>query len=294
MIPRQRGDKYRSHKITVASGKGGVGKTNIATNLAILLAGYGKKVLLFDADMGLASIDTLLNLTPERTIENVVRQECTVEDIAIDGPRNIKILPAAPGISEMCNLSDQTYNVLRGKLNAYFANFDYVIIDAPPGIDINVQRLLSFTDEVLLVTTPEPTAVIDAYAMTKLLSTRNALLPVRLVLNMLAPCDVAERVSAGFHKVVERFLDRRIETVGRLPFDSHVGMAIRRQQPFTLCYPDCPSTQSMRAMTLNLLHNTATFGKLDAAVGPLLTSKHFGSVSSGRNRLSSWVDPKVG
>jgi flagellar biosynthesis protein FlhG len=294
MTPRHPGDTHRSHKITVASGKGGVGKTNIATNLAILLAGYGKKVLLFDADMGLASVDTLLNLSPERTIENVVRQECDIADVAADGPRNIKILPAAPGISEMCNLSDETYNRLRRQLNAYFVNFDYVIIDAPPGIDLNVQRLLSFADEVLLVTTPEPTSVIDAYAMAKLLSTRNAALPVRLVLNMLAACDVPERVSAGFHKVVERFLGRRIETVGRLPLDAHVGMAIRRQQPFTLCYPDCPSTQSMRAMTLNLLHNTASYGKLDAAVEPLAAPMNIGNFFSGRNRLSSWVDPKVG
>jgi flagellar biosynthesis protein FlhG len=293
MMPKHR-QKPNGYKITIASGKGGVGKTNIAANLAILLAGYGKNVLLFDADLGLASVDTLLNLTPERTIENVVHGECGLADIVVKGPGNINILPAAPGIAEMANLSDETYATLREQLNAFFAGYDYVIIDAPPGIDNNVQRLLNFADEVLLITTPEPTAVIDAYAMAKLLSARNARLPLRLVLNMVAACDTGDRVSAGFHKVVERFLDRRIETVGRLPLDSHVGMAVRRQQPFTLCYPDCPSTQSLRAMTLNLLHNTAIFGKFDASASPLLAQSNFEHISTGRNRLSSWVDPKVG
>jgi flagellar biosynthesis protein FlhG len=284
----------RSHKITVASGKGGVGKTNIAANLAILLSNYGKRVLLYDADLGLASVDTLLNLMPERTIENVMLGECKLCDIVIKGPGNLSVLPAAPGICEMATLSAEDDADLRTQLRELFAGYDYIVIDAPPGIGANVQRLLAMSNEVLLVATPEPTAVIDAYAMLKLMCVRHPKLPLRLVLNMVGACDTGERICAGFNQVASRFLDRKIDTIGRLPLDPHVAMSVRRQQAFTQCYPDCPATQSLRAMALNLLNGMSSMqNTFDASATPELTGANF-EHSSSRSRLSSWVDPKVG
>jgi len=290
MMPLSSPKKISARKpftLTVVSGKGGVGKTNTACNIAVTLASYGKKVLLFDADLGLASVDVLFGIFPRYTIQHLLNNQCIAAEVLIEGPGGISILPATSGTSEFADRKAEDTDKISGLVAEIGRAFDFVIIDAPSGIAANMQSMAAIADEVLLLTTPEPTSVMDAYVVTKILSARNPEQPLKLLVNMITEHDTGERVSAGFHEVVLRFLDRQIETIGQVPFDPYVALAVRRQQAFSVCYPDCPASRCLRLLSLRLLSRaTQTY----STVAALNSWSHAGSM--GVNRIVSWLGPK--
>jgi len=291
MLPHQSHEKSTARKpytLTILSGKGGVGKTNTACNLAVTLASYGKKVLLFDADLGLASIDVLLGILPRYTIQHLMEGQCKADEVLIAGPGGINILPASSGMADMTELTPEQCQKLDVLMAEITQPFDFVIIDAPSGIASNVQQMAGMADEILLVTTPEPTAVMDAYAVTKILTAKDPNKPLNLIVNMIGEHDKGERISAGFHEVVSRFLDRQIETIGQVPYDIHVPLAVRRQQAYSVCFPDCPAARCIRILTLRLLSRAS-----GSTVGALATANPWSQTgSTGVNRISSWLGPK--
>jgi len=267
------------YAFAVVSGKGGVGKTNTAANLAILAAESGKRVLLCDADLGLSNVDALLGLSPQHTFEEVLQFKIDMREVMVRGPGGITILPASTGNAEMAALSLSQINWLCESIELAAKDFDILIIDAPSGIAPTMQRMVELADELLLLTTPEPTAVMDAYAVVKIFSARRPSLPVKLAVNMISDLDSGERIAAGFHEVVGRFLGREIETVARMPFDVHVPLAVRRQLPYAQCFPQCPATRALR----NLYQRLVGGGSLGADAKDLYMPR----LSSGepRNRL---------
>lgn len=281
----------RPYVFAVVSGKGGVGKTNTASNLAIMLAASGKRVLVFDADLGLANVDVLLGLSPRQSLQDVLACRGDLHDVLLDGPGGITIVPASSGSASMAALNAEETAWLCQQFKVLMAEYDFAFINAPSGIAFNMQTAAELADEVLLLTTPEPTAVMDAYAVVKLLSAQRPWLPIRLVVNMISDFDAGERISSGFKEVASQFLDRRIETLARLPFDPHVQLAVRRQQPYALCYPHCPATYALRTMSLRLL------GHKPAAKTIALASAWPQFLFPG-NRLArtaqDWPDPSVG
>ena len=163
-------DSNRVKVLCITSGKGGVGKTNISINLSIALASMGRNVFLLDADLGLANIDVLLNLTPMYTLEHVLSGEKSINDIILDGPGDIKILPASSGVVEMTEMDrDQQVHLFR-KLGEIEKEIDYLVIDTGAGIAPHTLRFVANSDEVLIVATPEPSSMTDAYSLIKILS----------------------------------------------------------------------------------------------------------------------------
>jgi flagellar biosynthesis protein FlhG len=209
--------------------------------------------------MGLANVDVLFGLAPRLTVKEVLETHSSLREIIVEGPAGISIIPAASGAPDLTDLKDAEAEWLQAKLNELMLEYDYVIIDAPAGIAVNMQRMVKMAQEALLVTTPEPTAVTDAYAVAKLFSTCRPQLTMRLVVNMISDFDAGERISTGFGEMAERFLNRKIETIAKLPFDPHVMQAVRRQQPYVLYYSKCPATYALKmlAMRLQDLRNAA-------------------------------------
>jgi len=281
MIPAHENNSAREpHIFVIVSGKGGVGKTNTAANLAVLLSTSGKRVLLCDADFGLANVDVLLGLSPLKTIRDVIEERCNLSEAMLRGPAGITILTACSGYTDMAELDASKMDWLLDELKKVAADYDFVLIDAPTGIATNMQRVIELADEAILLTTPEPTAVMDAYAVLKVLSTRAPDLPVKLAVNMISSMDAGERIAAGIDEVASKFLNRRIETVAQMPFDPNVQLAVRRQIPYALNFPGCPASRSLRLMCQRLLNGMRE---------PVLST--VSRFSATLNRSTSWPGP---
>lgn len=239
--------------IAVAGGKGGVGKTNVAANLAVAFSSAGKRVLLFDGDLGLANIDVVLGLTPRYTVRHVLERRRSLADIVLEGPGGVDVIPAGSGVVELAQLPREVCSRLALELARVAARYDIVVVDTPAGIAGNVLRFTGLADEILLVTTPEPTAVVDAYALAKIIHAASPYKPVRLLINMASDPEEGRHVAVAFADIVRRFLHKEIPCVGRLPYDPNVPLAVRRQKPYVLCFPDCTASRLLRTLAAELL-----------------------------------------
>ncbi|MCP5463124.1 MAG: MinD/ParA family protein [bacterium] len=232
--------------IAVTSGKGGVGKTSISTNLAITLAHMGKRVLIFDADMGLANIDIMLGIKPSFTLQHVLQGDKTLDEIIVDGPAGIKIIPASSGVQQLTQLTETQRSFFLSELNKLRDRIDILLIDTAAGIAPNVIEFVSASSEVIVVTTPEPTAITDAYALIKVLI--RSLKPVvktpkiYLFVNMVRDQNEARDVENNLKLVSDRFLGVSLSSIGFMQKDDAVLRAVRKQVPFVLNNtPDRPS-----------------------------------------------------
>ncbi|MEL0046619.1 MAG: MinD/ParA family protein, partial [Deltaproteobacteria bacterium] len=207
-------DSNRVKVLCITSGKGGVGKTNISINLSIALASMGRKVFLLDADLGLANIDVLLNLTPMYTLEHVLSGEKSINDIILDGPGDIKILPASSGVVEMTEMDrDQQVHLFR-KLGEIEKEIDYLVIDTGAGIAPHTLRFVANSDEVLIVATPEPSSMTDAYSLIKIMVTRYQINKFRVIANNVVSPAEGRQVYERLQKVTRDFLQTEIDFMG--------------------------------------------------------------------------------
>jgi flagellar biosynthesis protein FlhG len=238
----------------IASGKGGVGKTNLVANLAISIASKGKSVAVLDADFGLANIDILLGLTPKYTIEHVLRGEKLIEDIVVEGPGGIKIIPASSGIEEMTKLTSEQFLRITTGLKQLSRDLDFMMIDTAAGISENVVRFLLASPNVILITSPEPPAIVDAYAVTKVLLKKEPAKRIKLVVNSVSGFKEAETVFTQINSAVKRFLNKDIDFYGYLFYDDKLKECVSNQQAVVLQYP-----QSKIAKTFDKLATQIIF-----------------------------------
>ncbi len=239
--------QFRSRVIAVSSGKGGVGKTNIAVNMGLTLAKRGIRVALLDADLGTANVDVLMGIRPQYHLQHLITGQRSLAEIMVETPSGLKIIPGASGLPDLVDLPDAQRDVLLRSMMALDGTVDLLLIDTGAGVGRNVVQFILSAGEVLLVTTPEPTAVTDAYALMKVLSGYRLPLAIKLVVNN-AGRGEGEAVVERLTTVAEQFLGRSIEPVGILPHDKNVPLAVRRQTPVVEFNP-----QSPLAMALNLL-----------------------------------------
>ena len=216
--------------IAITSGKGGVGKTNIVANLGYSLCKAGQRVLILDADLGLGNLDVLLGLTPQYNLSHVIDGTKTLPEIVIGGPGNLKILPASSGIQELTKLTAAQKRRISDALNQLLSSFDIVLIDTAAGISSNVLYFNASANEIMVVVTPEPTSITDAYALMKILSVKYKEKHFRLLVNLARNAKEADDVSRQLCLVANRFLDVSIDYFGYIPVDENVKMGVRRQK----------------------------------------------------------------
>ena len=238
----------RGRMICAVSGKGGVGKTNLVCNVAVAAARAGARVLLVDGDLGLANLDVLLGLVPERSIEDVIAGRCSLEDALTPGPAGVALLPAASGRRELASLSGSPLAAVVALLRDCCAEFDLVAVDAGAGVGHVAIELGAAADPALLVTTPEPTALVDAYATLKVLWARNPTLPIELVVNGARDVTQADAVASQLERLGDRFLSGRPRWRTWIPRDRRVEQAVARQCAVVERYPSAPIATRFRAL----------------------------------------------
>ncbi len=237
----------------IASGKGGVGKTSIALNLALVLARRGRRVALIDADLGTANVDVMLNMKPLCDLAHVADGRRTIEEVAIPVRPNLRVVPGVSGVASLADLGD----LQRARLIDGFARLerehDLLLIDCGAGVSRNVLGFVEAADVALVATTPEPTALTDAYALVKLLCRGPARPEPALVVNMAASDADARRTAERLAAVAARFLGTPVECFGHIPRDHHVVEAVLRRRPLVEAFPRCPAAAGVAALATRIL-----------------------------------------
>ncbi len=246
-------DKNRPEIFAVTSGKGGVGKTNISVNLALLLRRLKKNVLLVDADIHLGNVDLLLGIRPSATLAEVMSGEKTLADIIVKGPTGIDVLPASSAVLDMIDAEDQVIKRLGDAFLGFEHNYDLVIVDTGAGIGRNVTSFSLGADKVIVVVTPDPASIADAYGVIKILLQKAPELPLMLVTNMVHSEDEGENLFKKMNLMVQRFLHNKIVFGGAILRDEVIQDAVRRQTPVVLEYPNSRPANALKLMTRNLL-----------------------------------------
>ncbi|KHL69870.1 hypothetical protein SF06_14010 [Pseudomonas flexibilis] len=234
--------------IAVTGGKGGVGKTSVSVNLALALADLGRRVMLLDADLGLANVDVMLGLTPKRNLADVIEGECELRDVILQGPGGIRIVPASSGAANMVRLTSQQHAGLIQAFSDISDSIDVLIIDTAAGIGDGVISFVRAAQEVLLVVTDESTSITDAYALVKLLNRDYGLSRFRVLANMTHTPEEGRNLYAKLTKVTERFLDVALQYVGAIPADELVRKSVQKQRAVYEAYPRSKCAQAYRAV----------------------------------------------
>jgi len=247
----------RAKVLAVTSGKGGVGKTNISANLSVCLAASGKKVLLFDADLSLGNLDLIMDINSKYNISHMICGRKKIEEIVNVGPEGLEIICGGSGLEGLANIGEFQRQRLLKELSKLQENTEAIIIDTAAGISKSVVGFCLAADHVLVVTTPEPTAMTDAYAMIKVLVRNRFAGRMSLIVNMAETASEGKRTYRKIANVVQRFLNTDIYEAGVLLKDERLRSAVRLRKPVVLAYPRAQITSSLAALAAKLSHSPA-------------------------------------
>lgn len=260
--------------IAISSGKGGVGKTNVSVNLGISLAKMGKKVVIIDADLGLANIDVVLGVIPKYNLIHVLKDDMDIEDVIVKGPMGIDLVSGGSGITDFLNLADEELESLIKGFKFLNKKNDYIIIDTGAGINKSVLAFINAASEVIIVVTPDPTSITDSYALLKNISSYNK--EVSILVNMVTSNDEAHSVYNKISLASEKFLKMKLKKIGFLYDDNHVTKAVRMQKPFFLEFPTCLASKGIELLSYNLdndLNEEKKVSKFSNFINNLFTRK---------------------
>jgi flagellar biosynthesis protein FlhG len=247
----------RPRTIAFTSGKGGVGKSSVVLNTGLALARRGQRVAVLDGDLGLASLNVLLGLSPRFDLRHVVSGERRLAQVLLRGPHGLCIIPAGSGVAELAGLDEEARHRLLGQLDEVAQSVDFLLIDTGAGINPTVLSLVMAADETVVVTRPEPTALADAYALMKVIIRREASYPFHLLINMVRDAAEARQIYDGLVAILVRFLAYRPGYAGHVVSDPHVARAVMEQVPFVVKAPASPAARALDGLAAELLGSPA-------------------------------------
>jgi flagellar biosynthesis protein FlhG len=243
--------------IAVTSGKGGVGKTNISANLAVLAAKMGKRVLVIDADLGLANVEIVFGLKPRYHMGDLISSSISIEDVMIDAPHGVKILPAGSGVQSLTQLSAEDKLRFIAALEPVQDKFDLVLVDSGAGIGDNVLFFVGAAQEAILVVSPEPTSLVDAYATVKVLSQKAGVRHFGVIINPVIDELPAREIFNKLTQVTSRFLSASVRHLGYVPRDENLHRAIMAQRPLVDAFPHSPASRALNVLADKLFNESA-------------------------------------
>lgn len=249
------GNRPMGRVIAVTSGKGGVGKTSTSVNLAIALAALKKRVIVLDADLGLANVEVLMGLNSFYNLQHVVDGEKSMMQILVQGPGGIEVVPGTSGLAKLADLAAPARNNVLNGLRELQEKSDFVIIDTMAGIGQNAISFAAAADEVVLVTTPEPSAIVDAYATIKTIHQSRPDAVIRLLVNMVINNQQALAVMTNLSRVSQQYLSYKLSFLGFLVRDPHVSQAVMQTNPFMLRFPNAPAAKCMTDIAAKLVED---------------------------------------
>jgi len=239
--------------ITVTSGKGGVGKSNFSLNFALSLQRFGKKVLVFDADISMANIDVLMGVPSPYNLYHLLKGEKTIWDIVQEGTEGLHFIAGGSGFRDLLDLSKEQLAWFTDEIEKLHGKYDYIIFDTGAGLSKETVNFIGAAHETIVVTTPEPTSITDAYALIKMVKGMGMDVRFKLVVNRASDRREGEQTANNITTVAQRFLQAELPTLGILPDDPYVSKAVKRQQPFLIAYPDSGAALAMNRLTRSYL-----------------------------------------
>ncbi len=240
--------------VAVTSGKGGVGKTNIAVNLGVALARQGRRTALLDADMGLANVDILLGLQPRFNLSHVIAGEKSLDEILVTGPEGLRIVPAASGIQQMAELSPVEQAGLIRAFSELRLPLEVLLVDTAAGISATVVNFARACQEIVVVVCDEPTSLTDAYAFIKLLYRDYGLYQFQVLCNQVRSAEQGRQLFEKLYRVSDRYLDVALHYLGAVPYDDAVRQAVQQQRPFVTAFPDSSAARAIRELARKIDH----------------------------------------
>lgn len=236
---------FKTRIICITSGKGGVGKSNITLNLALAIAAKGKKVAVLDADLGLANIEILLGIRPKHGLLDLIEEDFEIKDIMEEGPLGLKIISGGAGISELANLSLYNLNKILNSIYDLRKHVDYIFIDTGAGLSESVVSFINASEEIIVVTNPEPTCIADAYAIIKRINNFSDDKKINLIVNRVLDKEEGLSTYKRLNLVGEKFLGRSIKYLGYISDDKNVKFAVKSQTPFYIQYPKSDASENL-------------------------------------------------
>ncbi|TFG86463.1 MAG: MinD/ParA family protein [Chromatiales bacterium] len=273
--------------LTVTSGKGGVGKTNICANLAIAMSMLGRRVMLLDADLGLANVDALLGLQPSHSLADVVKGKRPLAEVIVTGPAGVQVIPGASGLSEMANMNPAQHAGIINAFSELTEDLDALLVDTAAGISESVLRFCEAGNEVLVVVCDEPTSITSAYALIKVLSTERNVSRFRIITNMTRQGGDGRSLFEKLLRMSERFLQVTLDHAVSVPYDDRVWRAVQLQTPFVTAFPTSLATAALKKLAYradNWEGPRAARGNIEFFVERLL---HPGNGANGREHATA-------
>lgn len=268
--------------IAVTCGKGGVGKTNISANLGVSLAELGRRVILLDADLGLANLDVVLGMHAERNLSHVMRGECSLEEVMVTGPKGLKVIPGASGIQHMAEMSPAENAGLIHAFSEVANDVDVLLIDTAAGISDLVISFSRAAQEQIVVVCDEPASITDAYAIIKLLNREHGVSRFRILANMVKSVQEGRDLYNKMCRVTDQYLDVMLNYMGSIPYDEQLRKAVRSQKPVVEAYPRSRVSQAFKNLAKkadNWPIPSGVSGDLQFFVERLIQySSHYGEV----------------